>query len=162
MLGCGNHADPSTVYVNKMKYDMIIASEIDGSGHAAEFNHMFPKAKNTISYFNGEAGPSKWTSSIGLYGRYVLAMTFPIVLDSNKVKVVSEGAPEFFLYELAEITDEGGGRYYLHANQLPTDSVTLEKWQTLVATKGNFSAAGISLVTNNPVSNFESAWRTFR
>jgi hypothetical protein len=146
----------------KMGYNLAVNSAISGNGYAGEFNRVFPDSKNTISYYDGTVGPTRWTSSIGLYGRYVLCVTFPITLDFERTNVVSEGVPEFYLYELPKITDQGGGSYYLEINQFPRETFTLETWKRLVLANGIFADVGIVLETNKPIANFASAWRTFR
>jgi len=148
--------------VGMMKYDMAVNSAISGKGYAGEFNRLFPGSNNTISYYDGTVGTTRWTSSIGLHGRYVLCITFLITLDSERTKVVSEGTPEFYFYELPQITDLGEGRYDIQINQFPRETLSLQTWKKLVSANGNFADVGIVLEINNLVANFESAWRKFK
>lgn len=159
LFGCGRGSDNSTSTITMGKYDMAIRSGISGKGYAGEFNRLFSKPENIISYYSGTLGTSQWTSQIGLHGRYVVRMTCPITLDSERTNIVSEGTPEFYIFELKKIEVGEGGAISCQINQVPFSPQT---WKQLVLANGDFSAAGIKLETNQPVANFDSSWRRFK
>jgi hypothetical protein len=152
---------PSESTIKKLKsgYDQAIQSRIDRTLHPGEFNRMFPGSDNGISYYTGLVGPSSWTSQIGLHDRYVFKMNHPIEMNSAKTAIVATGEPTFYLYELTKIALKPNGTFGVTINQMRTFSA--HDWRRLVAAKGDFGVLGIVLNTNNPVANFEAAWRKF-
>jgi hypothetical protein len=141
-------------------YDAAIQSGVSGQSYPGQFNKLFPGAKNTISYYTGVVGPSSWTSSIGLHGRYVFAMNLSIAFDKTRTKIVSYGSPTFYLYEIPKIDQKPNENPYLHVNQMTTFSG--DSWDRLVKAKGALSILGITLKTNKPVEGFEAYWRALR
>ena len=138
-------------------YDGTVKSAINGSSYPGEFNRLFPGADNRISYYTGAVGPTAWTSSIGLFRRYILKMHLSITLDNARTTVISNGPPTFYLYELPQITRAKNGNPYIAINQLATFSA--DGWEQLMESKGDFRVLGFNLETNKPVDGFEDNWR---
>lgn len=139
-------------------YDLAIQSGIRGQSCLGQFNRLFPGSVNIISYHDGVIGPTSWTSSIGLHGRYVFKMHVPIDIK-NRTNAVPSGAPTFYLYEFAQITFESNGQTSIQIRD--QKKFSNEIWAQIVAANGDFNSLGWSLKTNNAVDGFESAWRRF-
>jgi hypothetical protein len=139
------------------KYDAAIQSGVRGTSYPGQFNRLFPGANNVISYYTGIIGPSTWTSSIGLYGRYVLSLHLSIEFDDSRTKIVSYGPPTFVLDEYPKIDMKPNENPYIHINRITTFSE--DSWARLVDAKGDFRVLGLTLETNNPVEGFEANWR---
>jgi hypothetical protein len=140
-------------------YELAVRSGINGKLYPGEFNRLFPGSVNNISYYTGIAGPCSWTSQIGLHNRYVFRMQHTIELDSTRTNIVSTGAPTFYLYELPKLILQKNASYGGQVNQIRTFSA--DSWRRLVDAKGDFGVLGIVLKTNEPVENFDAAWRRF-
>jgi len=140
-------------------YDAAIQSGIHGNSYPAEFNKLFPGDQNIISYYTGGAGAPAWTSSAGLYGRYVFRMHLSIALDRSRTNIISYGPPTFYLYELPKITFSSNSNPYIQINQITTFST--QTWAQLLEAKGDFTVLGIVLKTNEPVKGFKDNWNRF-
>jgi hypothetical protein len=153
--------NPQTVHRMQDNYNIALQSGIHGQLYPGQFNRLFPQADNVISYYSGEAGQPRWTSSVGEFGRYVFRMTVLVDFDAARTNIVSTGKPSFYLYEILSIGTTPNGRPYLNINQLTKDPLSSSSWRHLLESKGDFSVLGFSLKTNAPVSGFESFWRSF-
>jgi hypothetical protein len=161
LFGCKRSVESlNTPLIKTMNnYDLAIQSGVRGSMYPREFNRLFPNAINVISYYTGEIGPPTWTSSIGLYNRYVFKLRLSIELDSARTNIISTGPPTFYLYEIPKIDVRPNAEPYIHLQQLGEFSA--DAWRRLVEANGDFSALGVVLQTNNPVQDFEDNWRRF-
>lgn len=140
-------------------YEKAIQSGVQGPSYPEQFNKLYPGTQNIISYYTGKAGPPSWTSSIGLYGRYVLKVHLSIQLDKERTNILSYGVPTFYLYELPKITLRTNASPYIQLNQITTFST--ETWSRLLEAKGDLQISGFNLETNKPVQGFDANWRTF-
>ena len=117
---------------------------------AGQMEELFGTSRPTI----GIGGRDKlfWNSRLILYGRYDLMMYVPVIIHSATNAVVT-GNPEFQLNEITEVTTNfdvgvsyaGGHWKFGH-----------KEWDQLYQAKGDFSAIGIVLGTNEPVKNVEA------
>jgi hypothetical protein len=155
--GCKQSATEALGNYMMAGYNAAIQSGVDGPSYPGQFNRLFPGSQNIISYYTGVVGPSAWTSSIGLHGRYVFKVHLEVGFDETRTKIVSYGPPTFYLYELTKID--------VKTNQNPVISNTMvttfdgNSWARFVQAKCDFSVLGITLQTNNPVEHFEEYWK---
>ena len=118
-----------------------------------EFESLFPDSYHFISYYKGEKGTPAWNSKIGLHGRYVLTVQFPIEFDETRLHPSKSGAAQFHLLELDEI-NENGTSYTSH--QLRFGAA---EWDKLMKSGGNFEVIGYPMIKDEPLSGFEGAWK---
>jgi hypothetical protein len=142
-------------------YDRAIQSGIRDWPYPREFNKLFPKALNVISYYSGLAGEPRWSSVIGLSNRYVLRQVLPMKLDATRTTIVSMGIPETIrLAELLNPKTNANGSVTYGVKMIAT--LSPEDWRRLVEAKGDFNALGIKLENKQPpLEGFEHAWRDF-
>lgn len=140
-------------------YDAAIRSGIQGNSYPAQFNQLFPGTQNIISYYTGSAGAPAWTSSAGLYGRYVFKMHLSIALDKGRTNIISYGPPTFYVYEITNIVP---GEYdNPRVSMVQQATFFSYDWLRLLQATGDFAILGITLKTNEPVKGFEENWNRF-
>jgi hypothetical protein len=149
------------------RYNAAITSGTHGEAYPGQFNQLYPNCVNFISYYSGQIGTPSWTSTAGLYQRYLLTMQVPIRLNAARTKVVAADNPKFYLDEFLSVTP-GKVTVTFGANgQISTSGrnriATFEagQWSRLFKSRGDFGALGITLETNKPVQGFETSWRKF-
>jgi hypothetical protein len=162
LLNCCNKvfAAPQTNDHTAMNnYDRTIQSGLQNCPDFKAFKDLFPGATHVISYYTGQIGPPKWTSQIGLYGRYIFRISAPIELDADRLKIQSMGPLELHFYEIEGITSNPNGTFSI---QVKSDTrLSRQKWRQLLVARGNFTAVGILLETNKPLTDFANAWQKF-
>lgn len=118
----------------------------------------------------GPGSPVKWSLFAGLHKRYLIAMETDIVLadvDPETGKIASPGAhdePVFSLWDVKFVDAPlvvFEQRYVLvHHERIKV--LTGEEWQQLVNANGDFAALGVELTKDQPIPNFELAFRNNR
>jgi len=120
----------------------------DSAPFVSEFVLLFPGAEVNYRYFTTPDEPG-FDVEVHLYGRYELKMQLPVQFDSERRKVIAYGEPDFYLAEAARqnaretLYNTSGERRFGSA-----------EWRTLVEHRGDFSAIGYSMRTNQPVAGF--------
>ena len=118
-----------------------------------DFEALFPEARHFISYYTGTKGDPTWNSRVGLHGRYVLTVKFPIVFDVSRTHPVMQGEPIFYLRELADIQENGFG-YTDHQLEFG-----LREWNLLIESSGDFEAIGYKMTKDQPLDGFAYVWQ---
>jgi hypothetical protein len=146
-----------TASLNK-GYDLAIANGKKSIRIVIEFHRLFADAVSSISYYTGEYGDPEWNSKVGLYERYILTMQFKIELDDKRTKIIRFEEPRFHLVEIESVSRQSNGTYGI---KYGTQQVRfgIAEWQKLVENNGDFSAIGVTLEKDKPVSEFSKVLR---
>ena len=132
---------------------------------AAEFTHLFPGAEAYFSYYTGDVGLPKLNLETLLFDRYQLSSQIPVTFAPDRRRLKSFGEPEFLLNEIGEVRlVRKKGRWPDGSPSIATNLTEqiqssrhfgASEWKKIVEAGGDFSAAGISLLTNSPVAGFQ-------
>jgi hypothetical protein len=173
------HACPPESYERMLKYRRTTIPEL------RQFERLFPNyllefeftqsnmaidpnaTRENIAYLEPNS-PLKWRLSAGLHDRYLFVMETDIVfaqIDPETDEVISPGShdqPAFSLWEVSSVSAplvlfERRHAYPSSRTQIKT--LSTDEWKRLVAAQGDFAVLGIQLKRNDPVPNFELAFR---
>lgn len=135
-----------------------------------EFERLFPNY--LIEFYAGEPGTigdARWQFTAGLYGRYLMEMNIDVVFgqrDPDSGQIISPGSYSDITFNLREVDDISVSPFVLFPPRQAyprqttlIDSFGLDKWKQLVASSGDFGALGIQLKRDEPVPDFELAFR---
>ena len=114
---------------------------------------LFGDGDHFITHYGMGSGPKEWNSEVFFQGRYVLTLQVDVAINywNNEVeKIVS--SPKFYLVEVDSTVRENVGT---GANSLNGWEFDEAKWKKLLQAKGDWSAIGINVRTNDPVVGFE-------
>jgi hypothetical protein len=170
--------NPPEVYERMLKYRRTTISEL------REFERLFPSYLCEFDYGKRKLvinptgtsrnaanldpnSPVKWRLSAGLHRRYLFVMEIDIVfakVDPETGKIFSSGShkePTFALWEARWVSAP------LVLFRKRRARTSLEKirtfaageWRRLVEAEGDFSVLGVELKDDDPVRNFELAFR---
>jgi hypothetical protein len=115
---------------------------------------LFGDGDHLITDFGVGSGPRIWTPEVFFYGRYSLAAQFDVKIDYQQCRVVTNtSAPKFYLYEVESLTRDASG--INGANIAHQGTFDEEKWAALLRAKGDWSAIGIPVKTNDPINGFD-------
>jgi len=152
----------------KENYKATVRSGIMTLPHVQEIKKLFPDAPTDhffIEYGFHKDQPTTWNTVVYFDGRYVLTYSIDVWIDFHSHRVTNvASAPTFHLWEARKITVHPGGSVECEYEP-PGYLFGEEKWNKIVAARGDFSAAGIQLKTNSPVPGFDEyiqAWREGR
>ena len=120
----------------------------DSAPFVSEFVRLFPGAEVNYRYFTTADEPG-FDVEVDLYERYELTMQLPVQFDSERRKVIGYGEPKFYLMEAA--SQKGRETSYDPSGERRFGSA---EWRTLVEHRGDFSAIGYGMHTNQPVAGF--------
>lgn len=132
-------------------YQSAVASGFAVIPQARQMEELFGECNHAITH--NPRGPSVWQSNVVIEGRYELAMECKARLSNQLNRVVAmEGAPQFYINEITRVDVEPSG---VVAMESQGQHVTfgLDKWQEIVASNGDLSAAGIVFERGRPVPN---------
>jgi hypothetical protein len=119
-----------------------------------DFSRVFPDASHGIANYLGKrAGPTAWTSEVGLYERYVLSLQFEITLDISRTQIVRSTQPQFVLTEIASITRTAAGKWDIKYG--PHKRFGIEEWKKLARAEGDFGTFGLYLTKDEPIEGFK-------
>jgi len=78
----------------------------------------------------------------------------PLTVDTNTMTVVSSGPPVVYVSEISRIIapPDGGGYATFSTNQI---QLRADEWRKLVDSRGDFSAVGYTMTTNQPLPHFD-------
>lgn len=149
-----------------------------------EFERLFPKylcnfdysiskviidpndKRDNIAYLDPNS-PLPWCLSAGLHKRYLLIMKIDIVyakIDPETEEIISPGSHDEPVFNLREVTFVEaplklfGGRY-TSAYHEEVKTLAADEWKKLVQADGDFRVLGIELKKDDPIPNFELAFR---
>ena len=139
-------------------YDMALASGISGIEVVREFESLYPDAEHFITYYAKERGGSKWNSKVGLLGRYVLTVQFPIDFDESRHIPSLSGEPKFHFTEVESIDTLPDGR---HLTKYKGSSLHIgaKEWDVLTENQGRLESIGVDVKSSGPVPGFETEWK---
>jgi hypothetical protein len=126
------------------------------SGHRTipwlrEFKTVFANHAEYCHLDSEPSGTNLWVLQTPMLERYILRMVTPFSLDATWTNVVSYEPPAFSILEFKDHRTAPMGRFGFY--QVTTFGVT--NWPKLSAARGDLSAIGITLRTNDPVKEFE-------
>lgn len=114
---------------------------------AVQVDEIYDRCMHHISY-GRTADTVYWQTKTCFGGRYHLSMQVQIEIESNTKGYVT-GEPEYYLWEVSEVTPNGGGASY---------SDTFEfgpaEWKKVYEANGDFSVIGYKIKTGPPVEHF--------
>lgn len=123
--------------------------------YVSEFLRLFPSAEVNYRYFTGTEEPG-FDVGVDLYERYEFRMQLPVHFDSERRKVVGYGEPQFVIWEAASVTRGPGGIAGTTLNPTGERHFGSAEWATLVERRGDFSAIGYLMRTNQAVPGFKT------
>jgi len=113
--------------------------------------------------------PVRWCLSAGLHKRYLLIMKTDLVyakIDPETEEIVSPGSheePVFSLWEVSSISIMPRFVLFQQRYALPKSkevkTLAANEWKKLVQAGGDFSVLGMELKKDDPIPNFELAFR---
>jgi hypothetical protein len=111
--------------------------------------------------------PVRWCLSAGLYKRYLLIMKIDIVyakINPETEEIISPGSHEEPVFSLREVIFVEApltlfGPRCASAYDEEVKTLTADEWKKLVKADGDFGVLGIELKKNEPIPNFELAFR---
>jgi len=133
-------------------YDLAIANGGKSIPSVIEFHRLFADEVSSISYYTGEYGDPEWNSKVGLHERYILTMQFKIELDDTRTKISKFEEPRFHLAEIESVSPQSNGTYGIKYSTQQRFGIA--EWQRIVENNGDFSAIGVTLEKDKPVSGF--------
>jgi hypothetical protein len=148
LSGCGKVSDRELVY----RQDVLVNNALKDLPLLASFKSRYPHSEHFISYVTGENGRTTWNSKALLFGRYILHMTAPAIIDRKSLKVSLEGEPAFQLREVTSITPLPDGRQQAFYGK--TVKFSADDWRRVEASEGDFGVLGIQLKKDKPVPGF--------
>jgi hypothetical protein len=125
---------------------------------ARQIDEFFGKAEHRVADEGDETDEGikeEWISEVYFGGRYLLVMTVDIRVDrrtSEVSKII--GTPVFQLLEIQSV-DMSSGAPRLHHRAPGGREFNAADWDKIVAAKGDFSAIGIQMHEDGPISNFD-------
>jgi hypothetical protein len=120
-----------------------------------QMEQLFGDSDHFITEYGFSPGPRIWNTEVFFYGRYSLALQVDVAIDYKAHTVVTNvGPPKFYLYEVGSLVYNSSG---LDGAKIAKSWVfNGAQWDKLVASKGDWSALGISVKTNSPIPDFDS------
>lgn len=125
----------------------------DSAPFVSEFVRLFPGTEVNYRYFTTADEPG-FDLEVDLYERYELTMQLPIQFGSERSEVIGYGEPKFYLVEVA--SQKGRETSYNPSGERRFGAA---EWRTLVEHRGDFSAIGYTMITNQPIAGFRGRKR---
>ena len=122
--------------------------------HVSEFARLFPESETGISYYSGHYGQRTWHATSILHGRYKLSMHIELELNRLATKVISWSDTECYLHDIASVTILDDERVRTEADDQYL-RFSLDEWNLLVDSNGDFGVIGYEVVTNQPIPNVD-------
>lgn len=119
--------------------------------HLQEFKHVFTNHAERIYLASEPSGTNRWVLQTPVHERYILRMVTPFALDATWTNVVRYEPPAFRIPEFKDHDTAPMGRFGFY----PVATFGATNWPKLSAARGDLSAIGIALRTNDPVKEFE-------
>jgi hypothetical protein len=122
--------------------------------------------RDNIAYLEPNS-PVRWCLTAGLHKRYLLVMEIDLIfaeVDPETEEIISPGShdePVFSLWEVifVEVPLKLFGERYPSTSARKIKTLTAGEWMKLVQADGDFSVLGIELNKDDPIPNFELAFR---
>jgi len=115
---------------------------------------LFGEGDHILIHYGTETNSKDWHSTVYFYGRYSLTMTTEVRIDWKERSVQEVlSAPKFYLHEVEAIIRDSVGPGASFSHQWIINETD---WDKLVKAKGDWSALGIPVRTNDPVPDFDA------
>ena len=104
------------------------------------------------------------SATVGYFeGLYMLSFQFPIQIDSPNCKLIGRTNNDRLLIQINEVTEVNiSSSGIAGATMKGQWRLTEPQWKVLVTNGGNWTAIGIPIVTNSPISGFQEYERQRR
>ena len=139
-------------------YDKAIEDGKKNIGYVSDFIRLYPDSKNFFSYYTGVIGPPQWNAKAGLHERYSLTMQLPVTFDETRTKIVGFGDPKFLLREIDSIVRSPGQNTHIRSGGGVSNVFGKQEWARIVASKGDLTTLGVTIVKDRPVPGFKEEW----
>lgn len=136
------------------------ANGVSGIPEVKQFAALFRGADHFISRYSGSHGPIVWNSQVGLHGRYIVSLTFPIEFDATRTHPRRTGPAELFLKEVSEVRMKTNGTVDGTSYTTKQFRFGIEEWERVNKSGGDWSVLGIQMITDKPIKHFEKAWKS--
>jgi hypothetical protein len=134
-------------------HKQLIQNAITNVPCVGEFHRVCPDAQ-ILLYFDGPRMKSATIQATEIiYDRYEFTLTIKVKVDSSKLVITSFDTPLITLIEDVSVTGEADGPINIKHGE--NFKISPDQLQKIVEAGGQFSAAGIALKTNEPVSGIE-------
>ena len=144
VIGCGETIEK--------RYSNAITAGRSTVPIVKQFHTLFgPSVHDSILYFDGSSGETKWSSDSILAQRYHINVQIPITVSTDGRAVSAKGDATFLLVEITQVEREGSavksrfGKTQEHFGP--------SEWELLVKSGGDFGALGMKLDLGSPVPN---------
>lgn len=136
-----------------------------------QFKELFPGAKTWIGFpasvrYTPETEKEVMETvylfaETGVYHRYVLWMCVPLKLTKNRRHIASFKEPGFTMQEVEVVFVSKDDQASINFSPFLAE-FNYQQFKALKEQHGDFSATGISLITDRPIKNFDRALSTPR
>lgn len=126
--------------------------------HARQFHGLYPKAYWSISRFGGKPGDQSMRAQILLYDRHYFTLRMKVDIDPRLPKIIAHSEPSFIFEEVSVADIAHNGNYHFSYNSGNGHTLTEKQWLQLVTANGDFSAIGITVITNQPLKLLRKHW----
>ena len=135
------------------------ANGVSGIPEVKQFAALFRGADHFISRYSGSHGPIVWNSQVGLHGRYIVSLTFPIEFDATRTHPRRTGPATFFLREVSEVRTRADGTVAEVSYTTRQLKFGIEEWERVIKSGGDWSVLGFQVIKDKPIEHFEKAWK---
>jgi hypothetical protein len=128
-----------------------------------------PNNKRDNIAYRDPNSPIRWCLTAGLHKRYLFIMKTDLVyarIDPETEKIISPGSHEEPVFSLREVSSISimprfvlFKQRYVVPKSKEVKILTADEWKKLVKADGDFSVLGIELTKDDPIPNFELAFR---
>jgi hypothetical protein len=129
----------------------LLANGLRAIPQLREFKTLFPDVAEYCYLATEPLGTNRWVLQTPMHERYILRMVTQFAGDATWTNVVSYEPPAFSILEFKDYDTAPMGRFGFY----PVATFGVTNWPKLSAARGDLSAIGIALRTNDPVKEFE-------
>lgn len=144
--------------ISKLRHAALDAADRTKIPYLKDFLTLYPDAVVRYLSFAKSDFPGLSVNTT-LHDRYQFNLRVPVRYSEDSKKIISYGEPMCHILEVASVTprDDGAGGNELHGTSGGDlqEHFGLKEWNSLVESKGDFSALGFKLKVANPVPNFD-------
>jgi hypothetical protein len=148
---------------NQDEYVRTVKSARSAIPVALQIETTFDEVDHTITHYGFRNQRSnQWNTNAYFGGRYQIHMTVDVEIDYSNFTVRQLGEPEFRLYEYSKIYDPYGDKEVYGGTVGRQIEFSVEDWQKVFESKGDFSVIGVALLQNVPLKDFDrfvAGWR---
>src|SRR5688572_6183371 len=118
-----------------------------------EFRVLFPDAKVGVYTKRFKTGTTSSQLTDVVYDRYELTLSCGFEVNPKTLDIISYETPTILLVEISSV--EGSVEGPLKTTYATNYRISQKQWDKIVASGGQFSAAGVDVRTNEPVAGIE-------